>query len=224
MAARGPNTAIRENAELQKADSRRRLLAGAEQVFRQAGYLTASVDDIARAAGVSRQTFYRHFDSKLAIAIEFFKARREEALPLWCALTEAIAMDLTATKSWMAEFLAFQRRHKPDLRALFEIGVFEPGFLTHASGLVPQIIETLAERLTAFAATSGSTSQAQLLRAEAYLLVYQIIDQSTIAAMGFCVLEEPLLAEALSQSMVGFVRRNTPDKPCRPIPGAGGDQ
>jgi AcrR family transcriptional regulator len=210
MARSGSSTATRENAEVQKADSRRRLLAGAEHVFRESGYLVASVDDIARAAGVSRQTFYRHFDGKLAIAIEYFKVRREEAMPLWRSLTETTAMDATATKAWLVKFLAFHRDHKRDLRALFELGVFEPAFLSYANGLVPQIIDNLAERLVAFAATMGNTPQARLLRAEAYLLVYQILDQCTNTAMGFCLLEEPLLTEALTLSMVGFVRRNTP--------------
>jgi AcrR family transcriptional regulator len=210
MARVDGNVAAREGAPVQQTDARRRLLAGAEHVFREAGYLNASVDDIARAAGVSRQTFYRHFDGKLAIAIEYFKARRDEAMPLWSSLTEEIAMDPEAAKAWLLAFLAYQLNHQKDLRALFELGVFEPAFLIHANGLVPQILETLAGSLAAFAATRGEDPPARLLRAEAILLIYQIIDQSSMTAMGFSLMDQPLLAEALAQSLVGFVLRNTP--------------
>jgi AcrR family transcriptional regulator len=215
MARSATSIKTAEDAPVQQTDGRRRLLAGAAQVFRQSGYVSASVDDIARAAGVSRQTFYRHFDGKLAIAIEFFKARRDEAMPLWDGLTESIAADPAAAKAWLLDYMAYQRDHKLDLRALFELGVFEPAFLIHANGLVPQIVDTLAGRVAAFAVTSGDSPEARLLRAEAVLLIYQILDQSTNAAMGFCLLEEPLLAEVLARALVGFVLRNTPAQPRR---------
>src|ERR1700733_8411612 len=60
---------LNEFARQQKEDSRRRLVEAAERVFDRAGYIATSVDDIAQEAGVSRQTFYRHYDGKLAIAM-----------------------------------------------------------------------------------------------------------------------------------------------------------
>ena len=46
---------------------RERLLDGAQRVFAQAGYDSATVDDIISAAGTSRATFYRYFKGKDAI-------------------------------------------------------------------------------------------------------------------------------------------------------------
>ncbi len=202
-----------ELARAQKEASRRRLIAAAETMFREAGYLTPSVDDIARAAGVTRQTFYRHFESKLAIAIEYFALRREEALTIWAALTEDAAHDTEATQAWLLDLLAFHRSRARDVRALFEISIFEPAFMAHASGLVPQIIADLAGRIPAFAAARSDDPAAARLRAEAWLLVYQIIDQCANTAMGFSEIEDHLLAAILTDSMVGFVRRNTPARP-----------
>src|SRR3984957_1088999 len=43
---------------------RRQILEGARQVFLSAGFDGASMNDIARAAGVSKGTLYAYFDSK----------------------------------------------------------------------------------------------------------------------------------------------------------------
>jgi AcrR family transcriptional regulator len=205
-----------EAARAQKEESRRRLIAAAEASFRKSGYLAPSVDDIARLAGVTRQTFYRHFDSKLAVAIEYFALRREEAMELWSGLTDTVANDTAATEAWLVDMLAFHRNHRQDVRALFEISIFEPAFMAHASALVPQIIDGLAGRVVAFAAINGDSAKARRLRAEAWLLVYQIIDQCANTAMGFCVIEERLLVDILTESIVSFVRRNTVAKPPQP--------
>jgi len=56
-----------------RADRRDQLLDTAQQVFTQRGYATASMDDVADAAGVTKPVLYDHFGSKdgmLAAVIE----------------------------------------------------------------------------------------------------------------------------------------------------------
>src|ERR687893_763163 len=43
---------------------RRRLFAAAASVFARAGYADATAEAIAREAGMSKATFYEHFDNK----------------------------------------------------------------------------------------------------------------------------------------------------------------
>ena len=64
-----------------KQDSRERLLAAAMTQFCDQSYLAVSVEDIASAAGVSRVTFYRHFNNKADIAADLFKVAAEAAIP-----------------------------------------------------------------------------------------------------------------------------------------------
>lgn len=49
------------------SDSRSRLIEAARQEFRRDGFRGTSVDRIAAAAGVAKQTFYNHFPSKEAL-------------------------------------------------------------------------------------------------------------------------------------------------------------
>ena len=53
-----------------RARTRARILAGAEPLFHEHGLRKVTVEDLCAAAGVSRRTFYQHFESKEALAYE----------------------------------------------------------------------------------------------------------------------------------------------------------
>jgi AcrR family transcriptional regulator len=48
-------------------DTRRRIVNAAYDLFYRSGFAAASVDAVAAAAGVTKRTFYYHFDSKQAL-------------------------------------------------------------------------------------------------------------------------------------------------------------
>jgi TetR/AcrR family transcriptional repressor of nem operon len=57
------------NAATPQPDARTRLLDAATHVIRTQGYSATSVDDICRAAGLSKGAFFHHFKSKEDLAI-----------------------------------------------------------------------------------------------------------------------------------------------------------
>ena len=64
------------------APSRERLLDAALHEFRSRGYAATTVDDLCRAAGVGKGSFFHHFPSKEALALE--------AVGHWNATTSAL--------------------------------------------------------------------------------------------------------------------------------------
>lgn len=52
-----------------KRGARAKLLDAAVQVIRAQGYAATSVDDLCRAAGVTKGAFFHHFESKAALAV-----------------------------------------------------------------------------------------------------------------------------------------------------------
>lgn len=64
------------------ASSRQRLLNAALHEFRSRGYAATTVDDLCRAAGVGKGSFFHHFPSKEALALE--------AVNHWNAMTGAL--------------------------------------------------------------------------------------------------------------------------------------
>ena len=61
-----------------KAESRRRLLDAARQLFVERGYHDTRPQDISKMAGVGHGTFYLHFGDKRACFLAFVEEAREE--------------------------------------------------------------------------------------------------------------------------------------------------
>src|SRR5450755_1447028 len=59
--------------DLQREETRRRLRDAALDVFRRDGFAATRIDDIARAVGVSRGTFYFHFPTKEDVLLELLR-------------------------------------------------------------------------------------------------------------------------------------------------------
>jgi AcrR family transcriptional regulator len=66
----GTGAAVAQEIDRPAADDgakRRQIIEGAREIFMSAGFDAASMNDIARAAGVSKGTLYAYFDSKEAL-------------------------------------------------------------------------------------------------------------------------------------------------------------
>jgi TetR/AcrR family transcriptional regulator, mexJK operon transcriptional repressor len=62
---------------IEENERKRRVIAAAEFVFVSQGYSAASVDDIAKRAGMSKKTLYRFYSTKEAMFAAVIAARRE---------------------------------------------------------------------------------------------------------------------------------------------------
>src|SRR5919112_2027723 len=72
--------------EVRQDRQRRRLNDAAAAVFARAGYADATAEAIAREAGMSKATFYEHFDNKEDCILALFEAAMERIL---AAMTSA---------------------------------------------------------------------------------------------------------------------------------------
>lgn len=63
--------------------ARAALIAAAHQLVKQQGYAATSVDDICRAAGVTKGAFFHHFASKEALGVAAAAAWTKRAEPLF---------------------------------------------------------------------------------------------------------------------------------------------
>lgn len=62
------------------SEHRRRLLQGMGRVAASKGFVAATIADVVREAGVSKRTFYEHFDSKDACFLALYRAVSMSAL------------------------------------------------------------------------------------------------------------------------------------------------
>jgi AcrR family transcriptional regulator len=88
------------------ASQRSRLLEAAGQAVAEKGYAAATIDDIVRRAGVSKKTFYEHFDDKLGCFLAAYEAASDELYEHVTAAQDAAAAGAGAgdapARAWLA--------------------------------------------------------------------------------------------------------------------------
>lgn len=199
-----------------KESSRERLLAAATQEFCSAGYFSVSVEDIASAAGVSRMTFYRHFSGKAALALELFRANVATWLPRFIVIGQLDYHDPATVADWIASLFAADRASGQLLRVFIQANVEESGFTESAQQLIGTLIAELGKTIPAFALDPASEADRRRWL-EAWLLVYEILDQSNHASRGAGVASDPLMPELLAERFVRFVADREAPKPASQV-------
>jgi AcrR family transcriptional regulator len=84
------------------ASQRARLLEAAGQAVAEKGYAATTIDDIVRGAGVSKKTFYEHFDDKLGCFLAAYEAASDELYEHVATAQDAAAGDAGAGDAWLA--------------------------------------------------------------------------------------------------------------------------
>src|ERR1700743_189285 len=87
----------------QRDFTRQRLVDAARALFRQNGTKGTSIDDIAKAAGTSRATFYAHFTDKQDVIREFARNMWETAHAVYTDFGRLTEWTHTSIGIWMQE-------------------------------------------------------------------------------------------------------------------------
>jgi AcrR family transcriptional regulator len=107
--------------ELNRRANAQKLLEAALSVFARMGYSGASMDAVAEAAGLSKPTLYKYFDSKEVLFTAMMQARRDDML---------MAFEVTQAGSMVEQLHAFAWRYartvlQPDLMSLARLIIAE---------------------------------------------------------------------------------------------------
>ena len=187
-----------------KQDSRERLLVAAMTTFCDRGYQAASVEDIASTAGVSRMTFYRHFSSKADIAVDLFKIAAEEAMPRYLRLTSLPFWNRDTVIEWLTTLFEADQASRRLLRVFTQATADENGFTERAQELIRDLIQRFGTTIRAFAVDPDKPDERRQWL-EAWLVIYEILDQSNHAALDSGVAADPLVIDILSDRFLHFV-------------------
>jgi AcrR family transcriptional regulator len=158
----------------QKQTSREKLLGAAREAFAEASYAGAAIDDIVRRAGVNRSTFYRHFDSKFAIAKALFE-------PFWPRLfaqygSFAPAGELPTDDEidrWIDGFIALYHPNRPLLDITVQIGILEPEGTRWENAIRQEVIRLLGRHIPAFRLSQAEDASPDV-RIRVWLLLMQL--------------------------------------------------
>jgi AcrR family transcriptional regulator len=193
-----------ESAKSRKVGSRERLRAAATELFCAGGYFPVSVEDIAAAAGVSRMTFYRHFNDKAALAAELFRINAQAATPRWLGIGQRDFHDPKVVAGWIAELSEADRADRQLLRVFIQANADKSDFTEQGQAWIGELIAGLGVAIPAFALDPDDSGDRRRWF-EAWLLLYEILDQGNHVARGAGVFDDPLVVEILADRFVTFI-------------------
>ena len=185
--------------------SRERLLDAAVALFCRDGYTAVSVEDLACVAGVSRMTFYRQFAGKAALAAELFEHNWAQATPRLTAIATADFYDRAVVRRWIADLFAADDASRRLLRVFLQASI-EGDFAETGHRRIETLIADLGRGIPAFAADRHDPAQRRRWL-EAWLLLYELLDQSNHAALHSGVATDPLVIDILADRFTAFVTR-----------------
>jgi len=114
----------------QREVTRQRLEEAALAVFAEAGFSSATIDQIAARADVSRATFYFHFPSKVDVVAALLAERRPAVAEFYSRLDEAVATRrLENVEAWIKDALADFDKNATLMSATHQIAAADPEHL-----------------------------------------------------------------------------------------------
>jgi AcrR family transcriptional regulator len=130
-------------------ESRRRILAAAEQVFADLGFHAASIVKITEAAGVAQGTFYLYFESKQAAFQEVLLDLNHRVRQAMAEGTRGAATRAEAERGGFAGFFRFTAEHPALYRVIRQSEFVAPELLerhyaTIATGYVDGLRQAMA--------------------------------------------------------------------------------
>jgi AcrR family transcriptional regulator len=128
-------------------ERRAAILESALAVFAERGYHAASIDDIARAGGISKALIYEHFSSKQKLYTELIEYHADELFERIAATVAAAGSEGAARLAiGVGAFYEFVEEHRVAWRMLFrdptdpEVAAVLDGILTQVTALVAALI------------------------------------------------------------------------------------
>jgi AcrR family transcriptional regulator len=154
--------------EEQKLLTRRLLIEAARTVFAARGYGAATVDDIVKAAGASRATFYLHFANKAEVMAALYQSLMPATAEYWRKLDQSLR-SRRELRAWLNEALSWWEEHRRILPALHEASVIDPALAAQQYEGLRRLTDEL---IGYFAKVRGAKRREARLRIE--LLILQL--------------------------------------------------
>jgi AcrR family transcriptional regulator len=157
-----------------KGESRAAILKAGHEIFFGKPYLFATTEEIIRAAGVSRATFYTHFETKLALAWAVFENASGEWLSHFDELADIDHQNIPALERWLARLVKLAASHGHISTLFRQLDIIEDEAQRRADEYRDILVERLGKRLKPFAVAAGNSPRAQRARIRAHHLLQHI--------------------------------------------------
>jgi AcrR family transcriptional regulator len=181
------------------------LIEAAGKLFPLHGYMGVSIDDIAKEAGVTRMTFYKHFEGKYEIVSVLLDREAQRSRTAWQSIRTKDITVLEDVEQWIGGILDYYWEWPMRTTVTQMIGV-EPRFQERLRMAVQAVMASLAEVLPAFALDGDRPDEAERW-SEAWMVLNELMELSSMAATGQSPIAREILVRLLASRFHAFVNR-----------------
>lgn len=161
--------------EEQRRNTRSAILTAAAEIFATKAYVHATIDDIIAGSGISRATFYVHFQSKLALAIAIYDGITNDWIAHFDRLGEMVPLQVDPVKHWVLGLANLYVAHGYVTPLTEQLAIFEQHFRERLALDQDALIERLADAgVPGFTTAIGNDREALLQRTRMRLLLQRL--------------------------------------------------
>ena len=164
-----PRLSLRDE---QKLMSYNRLLDAALAVFKDVGYKTATIDQIAAEAGANRATFYLHFKDKMDLAAGLGRRVTPASAHEFLHLDSADIPTLAQVKQWLVQYVRSNNIDRMLSQMLNEALAAEPAFAAEYLEFVGRIADRMTKYLSRWTGKRRQIARSKIVIVELMLARY----------------------------------------------------
>lgn len=187
---------------VRKAQSREKLIAASCQLFLENGFEQTTVDQISAAAGLSRASFYLHFESKEAV-IGAMSAQVASSLKVeYERLSHLGDAGVQRLARWVGDFIAASRANRP---LVFVLQKTSPQVFTEMAYYV-EMMALIGTRIPRFRRAAGGGDPEA--RADAMLFFFDLQSLVRYASQEGLGLNEAQICLAVARRIHRFIHQD----------------
>ncbi len=204
MKGRRPGT-LTELQLQQKKASRDKIVAAADALFARCSYISTSIEDIAREAGISRVTFYKHFKSKLEVAISILDQYAVHMIDDYGSLGRYRDPDTAQIAAWIKHILTLWRSQRDSMDTLASLVRQDAQIGARRTRAYTRTIARLGEGIPAFAVAASGTNEEAHIRA--HLLLIELENLCYELVISEWPVSEDVAVNVLAEHFRDFIER-----------------
>jgi len=206
MKGRRPGT-LTELQLQQKKESRDKIVAAANALFARCSYISTSIEDIAREAGISRVTFYKHFKNKLEVAIGILDQYASHMIDDYGSLGRYRDPDTAQIAAWIKRILALWRSQRDSMDTLASLVRQDAQIGARRTRAYTRTIARLGDGIPAFAVAASGTNEEAHIRA--HLLLIELENLCYELVISEWPVNEDMAVNVLAEHFRDFIERTT---------------
>ena len=190
--------------DLRKIRTRRMILHAAREVFADRGFIAPRVEDVARAAGISRAAFYLHFKSPEDLIESLFEREVRWQLRRYRSLSSEILRNERRIRGWLELFFASFRQERQYFLIINRALSVNPTSMRIILRERERVLRNLGRRIPELRLFNPDGSPSRERMVEMHALASRIEDMSLSAAFDVWEMDFDLAVDLLVRAVMRF--------------------